>query len=153
MKDGEIFNEVNESLQNNEQELDTSTEIALSEPASDGENDDSCESEIDYAAVVVEDLKILRDEFAELASISDICELNNPLRYAALRDLGLSPVEAYLATAKRVKKDNRSHLVATRTVSVEKNGAMSDAELAAAREIFSGVSDREIRKLYKRVTK
>ena len=152
MNETDILENVSENLQNSE-EVDTSAEVSLSEPSSDEDKSDSYGGEVDYSAVVLEDLKILREEFAELASISDICELNNPLRYAALRDLGLSPVEAYLATAKRVKKDNRSHLVATRTVSVEKNGAMSDSELAAAREIFSGISDRELRKLYKRVTK
>ena len=108
---------------------------------------------VDYAVIVEEDLRILKEEFRELSSITDITELNDPLRYAALRDLGLTPAEAYLATAKRQKRDNRSHLVATRTLSAAQNGSMSDAELAAAREIFVGVSDAEIRKLYKRVTK
>ena len=154
MKDDliEITENVNENLHENAAEDDTDKDFVSSEAINE-ESDSGVSDEVDYEAVVKEDLKILREEFSELSEIADICELNNPLRYAALRDLGLSPAEAYLATAKRAKKDNRSHLVATKTVSLEKNGAMSDADLASAREIFSDISDREIRKLYKRVTK
>ena len=90
----------------------------------------------------------------ELSELGDISELNNPLRYAALRDLGLSPAEAYLATAKRSpRRDNRSHLSAIRTVSYAPQGSMSESELIAAREIFTDISDAEIRKLYKKVNK
>ena len=153
MNGEEILDDVNEGLQEVSNEFDTDAESSSSPSLDSEEGAESREEETDYAAIVSEDLKILREEFSELASISDILELDNPIRYAALRDLGLSPTEAYLATAKRAKKDNRSHLVATRCVSVEKNGAMSDAELASARELSSGISDREIRKLYKRVTK
>ena len=152
MNDGQMLDEVNESLQNEPKEIDTSANEAPIETES-AESTADGEDGIDYALVVSEDLRILREEFPELSEIEDICELNNPLRYAALRDLGLSPEEAYLATSKRQKKDNRSHLFATKTVSVSRNGAMSDSELAAAREIFTDISDREIRKLYKRVTK
>ncbi|MBE6644629.1 MAG: hypothetical protein E7612_04525 [Ruminococcaceae bacterium] len=152
MNDGQMLDEVNESLQNKPKEIDTSANEAPIETES-AESTADGEDGIDYALVVSEDLRILREEFPELSEIEDICELNDPLRYAALRDLGLSPEEAYLATSKRQKKDNRSHLFATKTVSVSRNGAMSDSELAAAREIFTDISDREIRKLYKRVTK
>lgn len=151
MRDDVIEN-VNNDLHEYSEQNDTVEDYASQEPENEVA-DAGASDEIDYEAVVKDDLKILREEFSELSEITDICELDNPLRYAALRDLGLSPTEAYLATAKRSKKDNRSHLVATRTVSLEKNGAMSDAELASAREIFSDISDREIRKLYKRVTK
>ena len=156
MTELETSRNVNEDLQNEndapespDAEIDTDSREEANDKTADFESDDG----IDYAAVVEEDIKILREEFRELANLSDICELNDPMRYAALRDLGLSPIEAYLATAKRQKRDNRSHLVATRTVSAAQNGTMSDAELSAAREIFVGIPDSEIRKLYKRVTK
>ena len=139
-------------LENEAQNFDTDNGQSQN-PAESEEPTSAIDDAVDYAAVVESDLRILKEEFRELSSITDITELNDPLRYAALRDLGLTPVEAYLATAKRQKKDNRSHLVATRTVSASQNGSMSDAELSAAREIFVGVSDAEIRKLYKRVTK
>ena len=158
MIDEAINKNVNENLQNTNdfsegeaKNLDTDAAECAAE-GNDGSNDNKADA-VDYAAVVEEDIRILKEEFRELSSLSDICELDDPLRYAALRDLGLTPVEAYLATAKRQRKDNRSHLVATRTVSRAPVGSMSDAELMAAREIFDGVSDSEIRKLYKRVTK
>ena len=140
---------VNEDLQSEAQKSDTPTvnepQEATSEPSKE---------EIDYAKIAKEDLAALKAEFAELADVSDICELNNPLRYAALRDLGLSPAEAYLATAKRLpKRDNRAHLSAIRTVAYAPAGSMSESEFLAAREIFSDISDAEIRKLYKKVSK
>ncbi len=81
-------------------------------------------------------------------------ELCNLERYRELRALGLNVDEAYRATAKkRSATDNRAHL----SVSVGGGGApmshgISEPELRSAREIFSGMSDAEIRRLYKRVT-
>ena len=155
----ETLKNVNEDLQTADEnseditkKLDTDTDENPNADVGD-ENAPVSDGAVDYAAVVEEDIRILKEEFRELSTLTDICELSDPLRYAALRDLGLTPAEAYLATAKRPKKDNRSHLFATRAVSTSPLGSMSDAELAAAREIFDGVSDSEIRKLYKRVTK
>ena len=108
---------------------------------------------IDYANLVREDVMALRAEFSELSSLTDVTELDNPLRYAALRDLGLSPREAYLATAtkQRSRTDNRAHLYSTPPRAVG-GASMPEAELSAAREIFGDLSDAEIRKLYKKVT-
>lgn len=115
---------------------------------------ENAEEETDYARLAMEDLYKLKEEFAELSSLSSIAELENPLRYASLRDMGLSPEEAYLATRKRERReDNRSHL--TRSVprsATVMPGSMSECELRAAREIFSDISDAEIKNLYKRVT-
>jgi hypothetical protein len=96
----------------------------------------------------------LRLEFPELSEIEDITELDDPLRYAALRDLGLSPREAYLATAKRERSyDTRTHLrSAVPKFAGLPRGAMPEGELLRARELFEGLSDSEIRKLYKKVT-
>lgn len=141
---------VNEDLQTEVRKSDTPAALTENfEPTNESQED-----AVDYARIAKEDLEALKTEFPELADIGDICELNNPLRYAALRDLGLSPAEAYLATAKRMpKRDNRSHLSAMRTVSYAPSGSMSESELMAAREIFSDISDAEIRKLYKKVNK
>lgn len=109
---------------------------------------------IDYEALIVSDINALKAEFPELGGINDITDLNNPLRYAALRDLGLSPAEAYLATAKRRSQDTRSHLKSARGRSMAAPlGMMSQSELMAARELFPGMNDSEIQQLYKRVTK
>ena len=151
MNEAQTFDDVNENLQDEASKIDTPTSDDIDNEVVTEEAD--TDSSVDFAKIVVEDIKALKEEFSELSELSDICELDNPLRYAALRDLGLSPAEAYLASSKRHKKDNRSHLVATRSVSVSQSGSMSDAELSMAREIFGGISDTEIRKLYKKVTK
>ena len=156
-------NNINEAL-SDEASLPV-TDAAVSEEAgSDAPNTGNGEAEeengkgtddgaVDYEALIREDTAVLREEFSERRDLKDITELENPLRYAALRDLGLSPVEAYLATARRTVRDNRSHLYSARTVSSSQKGVMPESELQAARDIFVGVSDADIRKLYRRVTK
>ncbi len=111
-------------------------------------------AEIDYEALIASDVASLKAEFPELAGIKNVTDLNNPLRYAALRDLGLTPAEAYMATAKRSARDTRSHLVSARGRSMAQDaGMMSQLELATARDLFPGRSDSELQRLYKRVTK
>ena len=134
-------------------DTDDGGEIDRSEDPKDKKESNKGES-IDYAALMASDVAELKAEFPELRGISDVTDLNNPLRYAALRDLGLSPTEAYLATAKRVTKDTRSHLRAA----YGRNAAasevtMSPFELATARELFPGKNDAELQRLYKRVAR
>ena len=108
-----------------------------------------------YEELMRSDLLELKREFPELGRISSITELSNPLRYAALRDMGLSATEAYLATAgKRRARDNRAHLSgsAPRPAGSPSYG-MSRQELENAREIFGGMSDSEIQSLYRKVTR
>ena len=109
---------------------------------------------IDYEALIASDVNTLKAEFPELRGLKDITELNNPLRYAALRDLGLTPEEAYLATAKRTVQDTRGHLRSAhgRNAAVSMN-MMSQHELAVARDLFPNLSDSEIQRIYKRVNK
>ena len=107
---------------------------------------------VDYDALIAEDIATLKSAFPELSALDSITELDNPIRYAALRDLGLSAEEAYLATTKRAKRDNRAHL----TTAYGKNATppastMSQRELSEARELFGNLSDLEIQRLYKRV--
>lgn len=117
--------------------------------------EESTAPEVDYEQLAQRDVERLSEQFSELRDLKDISELENPLRYAALRDLGLSPEEAYLATTrKRARSDNRAHLYTSvpRTSSLPR-GAISERELEAARDLFPGVSDADIRQLYKKVTK
>ena len=151
MMNEEVINEnVNENLHNSDQNRDTEPIFDQNESTDAPENSEG-ESDVNYAELIVSDAMELAKQFPELEGIKDITELENPLRYAALRDLGLSPAEAYLATTRVRKRDNRAHLYATRAISSSTSTVMSEGELAAAREIFSGVSDSEIRSLYKRV--
>ena len=143
---------VNEDLQNTEipAEIAKETENESSEISKENE---AKEAAVDYAAIIKADTEALKARFPELREISDVSELDNPLRYAALRDLGLTPEEAYLATRKRRTSDNRSHLYPSPTVSKSDSGAMPESEMRSARELFSEMSDSEIRKLYRKVTR
>lgn len=109
----------------------------------------------DYGKIVAEDIATLRVSFPELGNLSDITELQNPMRYAALRDLGLSAAEAYLATTpRRAVYDNRSHLSGAfpKTKSAPPTGGMTRAEWNMAKDLFPELSDGEIYELYKKAT-
>ena len=77
------------------------------------------------------------------------------MRYAALRDLGLSPAEAYILTSRRrMGYDNRSHLTSgVPTAARSPHRGLSSRELLEMRSIFGDMSDAEIHNLYKKVTK
>ena len=108
----------------------------------------------DYSEIIESDLRALRAAYPELSKIQSITELENPLRYAELRDLGLTPKEAYLATSGgRRRADNRAHLFsAVPKGAGSPTSNMSHAELAGARELFPGLGDAELHGLYKKVT-
>ena len=143
------------------EEIMTENEVSgIAEPTSENESvvdltEEHEESVPDTSEVVDEDIRELKEEFPELSEIESITELTNPIRYAALRDLGLSPAEAYILTSRRKQiYDNRSHLTASVPVSAKSPGTgMSARELREARSLFGNISDSEIYKLYKRVTK
>lgn len=106
---------------------------------------------VDYADVAARDLEVLRRTFPACAEMDSLCRLENPLRYAQLRDLGLSPEEAYLATAHaHTHPDNRSHLTSSVPRAAAGGIGMTAAQLSAARELFEGLSDAELTRLYRR---
>ena len=145
MQESDKLENATESLQNQENAV-------LEENLQQSESNE--DEAIDYASIVKADIEELSAEFSELKDLRDITELENPMRYAALRDLGLSAAEAYLATTKnRRKTDNRSHLFGMPMVAASGSASMPDRELEAAREIFTDISDAQIRKLYKKVTR
>ena len=118
----------------------------------DGETND----ELEELSLLDGDLRELRDEFPELSSVASIADLSSATRYGALRDLGLTPREAFLATRPRQPRypDPRSHLVpVTHSTAKPPTGAMSRRELKLAREIFPNLCDQELQALYKKVTK
>lgn len=133
----------------NDQPVPEQAELNADAPVSE-EDEDS----VDYEGIIREDIAQLKSEFPELSELSEITQLNNPLRYAALRDLGLSPAEAYMATAPRHRqRDNRSHLTsAMPKAGVNRYGGMTKREMDRARELFADLSDSEIQALYKSVT-
>ena len=100
------------------------------------------------------ELEALAHEFPELEG-EDAEELYDTKRFAELIALGLTAREAYLATARvrRAVSDNRAHLSSAVPRGAKSPiGKMSASELRAARELFAGASDKEIMRLYKRVT-
>ena len=76
-------------------------------------------------------------------------------RYSALRSMGLSAREAYLATGTGIDREStKAHLVSSvPSPATAPAGAMSTQEMDAARSLFEGMSDADIRKLYNKVTR
>lgn len=134
-----------------EEKLDTGAEL---EETDDARGEAAEEAEGDYEEMIEEELAALRAAVPELAGIREITDLQNPTRYGALRDLGLSPEEAYRATTLRQPRgDNRAHLrTSAPRYAAAPAGSMPYAEMQAARELL-GVSDAELQRLYKKVTK
>ena len=148
---------------------DEATETNFTDEGSDGdftesadEDDASLTSEeyvkaedgaLSYEDLARRDLEELSAKFPEARMLKSITALPNALRYAELRDLGLTPTEAYLATGRlRPASDNRAHLNSkVPKGSSERGSYMKISELNSAREIFSSLSDDEIQRLYKRV--
>ncbi len=150
----EGVDEINETVISDPTEYSESN--AEGEAVAEVENTEHADiaPEIDYEALIAKDVATLKAEFPELSGIRDVTDLDNPLRYAALRDLGLSPIEAYLATARRSVRDTRSHLRSAHGRSAGRaECVMSQHELASARELFPGKNDAELQRLYKKVTK
>lgn len=130
---------------------DTALELDTGNTASEYESDEEAGAGISLDA----DLEELKREFSELSGAESITELKNPVRYAALRELGLSAKEAYLATTPRpASPDTKSHLHSSVPSSVKSPyGAMSRREMREARDLFSDMNDAEIQSLYQKVTK
>lgn len=108
----------------------------------------------DYAALASADLSALKEEFMHLTSLRSLAELPDPGRYGELRELGLTPKEAYLAIGGTVRRasDNRAHL----TSAVPRTSALgadlpTTEQMAEARRIFTDLSDEQIYRLYKKV--
>ena len=144
----------------NEQDAEISYDVDKSIPADSLCTEIQSEAKSETAVItesaektVDEDLVYLREKFSELHDIDSISSLPNPTRYAALRDLGLTPEEAYLATGQIRKENTKAHLSSSvpRAASAPL-GAMSKQELSDARNIFCDMDDNEIQRLYKRVT-
>ena len=133
------------------------TESSPSTESAEEKNPGGEELPTDYSEVEKADVAELKSTFPELEELNSITELKNPMRYAALRDLGLSPKEAYLATEETrrpARYNNRSHLVGA--VPAQSYGnylSMTKNELESARQIFGDLSDAELQRLYKKVTK
>ncbi len=142
---------------------DTNLEATTAQVAAEEIADESSASpteapeaeEADYEAVARADMDALKAQFPALSALTSLAELPDPARYGELRELGLSPREAYLAiggTPKR-KSDNRSHLFSSvpRT-SAHGRDLPTSEQMAEARRLFTDLNDAQIHRLYKKVT-
>ena len=91
----------------------------------------------------------------ECAALSEIGLISNRDRYIALRQMGLTSREAYILTGKNTASEiSKAHLVSNVPSGASSpRGGMTGAEMEAARSLFEGLSDSEIQKLYKKVTR
>ena len=100
-----------------------------------------------------EELSLLGEAIPTLLGTAELTEAVALPRYRELRALGLSPLEAYRATARPKESDTRAHLTDSYPrASVSPAAQISQRELSMAREIFSDLSDKDILRLYKKVT-
>ena len=108
-----------------------------------------------FAETEREDLAALAAAIPELGSLTSLSALSSPVRYGELRELGLSPLEAYLASEGRRAlgrpQDSRAHLVSSIGRTASTGSRIGSAELSAARELFPSLSDGEIETLWRRV--
>ncbi len=113
------------------------------------------------------DLDEIHKFFPETSEYTDISQIPNFKRFGELRIKGLSAEEAYSAThanairanaaagAKRQSlNDTKNHLKTTVPAGAKDNAiTMSKKDLSEWREIFPGMSDKEIAALYKKTAK
>ena len=139
----------------NELEITAPDGMPEGEAVEETEETESTEAEASEEHISIDDeLSALAEEFPVLCDGSPESHLNTE-RYEELRALGVTPREAFLATVKpRGAQDDRAHLGAGVPKRARVNtGAMSMSDLRSARAIFTGMSDEQIRDLYRRVTK
>ena len=122
-------------------EGDTSSEVAETESP-------------DYAKMAEQDLLELRRLSPRFAELGSLAELPSASRFGELRELGLSVSEALGALGLLdAPHDTRSHLRASVPRRLGDVGTrMTPSELASAKRLFPRLSEREITRLYRRVS-
>lgn len=109
----------------------------------------------DYAALAADDLRRIKRMAPSLAGLTHLAELPNALRYAALRDAGLSVEEALYAACHAFvtpqAADNRAHLRSAVPIGAAGTPSrMTATEMREARELFGDLTEGEIERLYAR---
>lgn len=130
-------------------------ESSTGSAAGESDDADATGAPVDYAALAARDLGEIKRLAPALAGLSHLAELPNALRYAALRDAGLSVEEAlhaachaYLAPR---AADNRAHLRSAVPIGAAGTPSrMTAAEMREARELFGDLTEGEIERLYAR---
>ena len=112
-------------------------------------------AQTDFAALAQADLAEIKRLFPAYGGLTHLTQIDNPTRFAALRDAGLSVEEAFLATnARRAlapRADNRAHLRPVSGVSRAGAGiALPAGEMERLRELFPDLTDEGVQALYRR---
>lgn len=99
----------------------------------------------DYAALAADDLRRIKCMAPSLAGLTHLAELPNAMRYAALRDAGLSVEEALYAACHAFvtpqAADNRAHLRSAVPIGAAGTPSrMTAAEMREARELFGDLT-------------
>ena len=118
--------------------------------------EDCAATERRYAELATADYEAICAAFPAARGYSALVDMPGAARFSELRELGLSVEEATRAAmpemtqyAKSAVRDMRVSSMPQRSESMR--GGMSYGEMAAARELFSGLSTKELLSLYRRV--
>ena len=112
------------------------------------------EPTVDYESLAAQDLEQIREMFPSMRSFEHLSEIPNAMRYAKLRDAGLTVEEAFWAAChssiqRQATYDNRSHLRSSVPRGATGNPSMMTAsEMAAAKDLFGDLTESEIQTLY-----
>lgn len=111
------------------------------------------EQAVDYAALAASDLKAIKTLCRDFEAVETLAELPFARRFAELRDLGLSVEEALAAAMpRRYEENGKAHLrSAVPRPSYIPSDSLSHEEMKAAKDLFYGLSEKEINALYRRV--
>ncbi len=111
------------------------------------------EAPTDYAALAAQDLAEIKRLAPELNDAAHLWELPFAHRFAELRELGLSVREALYATMPHAPAEGgKAHLrSAVPRTHAPCSDALSPSEMRAAKDLFYGLSEKEINALYRRV--
>lgn len=118
--------------------------------------------EPDYQALAARDLAALGEIYPEYRTLRSLCDLPFALRFAQLRDLGLTVPEAAAACragtapagaapAPVPRRGTAGHLHSLPHPLPAPAGGMTREELMASRELFGDLSDAQIQQLYRKV--
>ncbi len=129
-----------------------------------GEETGGDDGQPDFAAMAAADAAEIAKAYPALG-IKSLAELKNLKRFGELREMGMTAVEAFLATnadrltanAEQVganKATGKAHLQSVaKKAGARATSQMTKAERDTARELFGDLSDEELEGLFKKVTK
>ena len=137
----------------------TPTEDVASEEdgATDTASDDGLAAEKRMGALASVDYDALCESFPSARAYPSLADIPGATRFSELRELGLSVDEAARAAMPEVVREVRhaasrdARVASMPSRSEATRGGMSYGEMAMARDLFSGLSTKELLSLYRRV--